>query len=132
MDRIEETNLLKHIVTLLFVLAGLAERASAMPAAARCRVLGILRRAEIVAHASVAGSPLCPGSSTASFEGDDPADAARLALRLRTLALAWAALLAWLQQFAGRPVEYRRLQVFGCVAALDRRYRAPEPFRPPP
>ena len=132
MDRIEETNLLKHIVTLLFVLAGLADRASAMPAAARCRVLGILRRAEIVAHASVAGSPLCPGSSSASFEGNEPADAVHLAQRLRTLALAWAGLLAWLQQFARRPVEYRRLQVFGCVAAPDRRYRAPEPFRPPP
>ena len=132
MDRIEETNLLKHIVALLFVLAGLAERASAMPGPARSRVLGILRRAEIAAHASVAGSPLCPGASMASGDGDEPADALRVARRLRTLALAWAALLAWLQQFAGRPVEYRRLQVFGCVAALDRRYRAPEPFRPPP
>ena len=132
MDRIEETNLLKHIVALLFVLAGLAERAGAMPGPARSRVLGILRRAEIVAHASVAGSPLCPDASTDSFEGDDPADAVHLAQRLRTLALAWAGLLAWLQQVFGLPVECRRLQVFGCVAALDRRYRAPEPFRPPP
>ena len=132
MDRIEETNLLKHIVALLFVLAGLAERAGAMPGPARSSVLGILRQAEIVAQASVLGSPLCPTASTATCEGDEPADAARLALRLRALALAWAGLLAWLPQVARRPLEYLGLQVFGCVAALDRRYRAPEPFRPPP
>lgn len=132
MDRIEEKNLLKHIVVLLFVLAGLAERAGAMSGPARSRVLGILRRAEIVAYASVAGSPLCPTASTATCEGDEPADALRLAQRLRALALAWAGLLAWLPQAARRPLEYLGLQVFGCVAAPNHRYRAPELFRPPP
>lgn len=97
---------LQRIVTLLFALAAVADRAGTMPFPARLILLAILRRADRVAWTfAAAGSrthlPLY-GGGVASGDGgggaamwdcapdrslDGPAEAARLAFSLRTLAL---------------------------------------------
>ena len=104
------TDILERIVALLFVLAGLAENAAAAPRTVRCRMLAVLYRAEIVAHASFCGvacdfgAPAMPQAAgfAALPDGDSPSDAALLALRLRALALVWIGLLAWLQKVVRR------------------------------
>lgn len=98
-----ETDMLKRIMALLVALAGLADRAGTLSHPVRCLVLGILRPAEAVARAfvirSARGAPL-PAQACAmrglmvAREGDDAADATRLALQFRALALALAGLLA--------------------------------------
>jgi hypothetical protein len=100
---VQET--LRRIVALLLSLADLADLASTRPYRIRCKVLAIVRRAEAAAFRSVAGtardfgSPVpaqamvAAGAWMAADDGDDPADAARLAQRLRALAFALAFLL---------------------------------------
>ena len=100
---------LRRIVTLLFALAAVADRAGTMPFPARLILLAVLRHAERVAWTfAAAGSSACPpldGGGVASGDGrgaaamwdctpgapdrslDGPAEAARLAFSLRTLAL---------------------------------------------
>lgn len=109
-----ETEVLKRVIALLFALAELADRASVVSRPVRLHVLGILRPAEAVAWASLNGTardfgaPLPPqayvaiGALTVSSDGDDAADATRLALRFRALALALASLLARAGLFAIR------------------------------
>lgn len=103
-----DRDVLKRIVALLFALAALADRAAAASRTVRCEVLSILRQAEAVARLSVIGTahglgappPAClehraaMGASHFADNGDEPADAARLALRLRALAFALSSLAA--------------------------------------
>lgn len=107
-------DVLKGIVALLFALAELADRASLASHPIRCHVLGILRQAEAIVQAFVIsmardfGAPMPPqaclaicaqmfvpdGHHRGNNHGDDPADAVRLGLNLRVLALALASLSA--------------------------------------
>jgi hypothetical protein len=101
-----ERDILKRIIALLFALAELADRASLAPFPVRCHVLCILRPAEAVIQAFIInmardlGASLLPQAYLTISEqicmpdGNDPADATRLALRLRVLALALVSLLA--------------------------------------
>lgn len=110
MDWTTQTDIIRRIVAVLLVLADLADRARHASRPERCRVLGILRQAEIVAQvydpARERGAPLptCRpfGQPMASLDDDDPSGAARLALSLRALSLAWAALLAWMLRIVRR------------------------------
>lgn len=110
MDWATQTDIMKRIVAVLLVLADLADRACHTSRRERCRILGLLRQAEIVAqvadHARGRGAPplggTCPGAAMPDAGGDDPADAAHLALRLRALSLVWATLLAWMLRIARR------------------------------
>ena len=97
---------LQRIAALLFALAGLAERAAVAPFPVRLIVLAILRRAEAIAWAfaieaaggSAARCAHLPPQRVALAgalvpDHDGPADAVRLALSFRTLALivaSWA------------------------------------------
>jgi len=85
-------DVLERIVALLFALADLADRAAGVPFRRRRQVLGILNHGEAEARAFVievaTGAP-------AAMEALEPAgDAARLAVRLRALALILCVLLA--------------------------------------
>ena len=95
---------MQRIVALLLALAGLAERAAAMPSAPRALVLAILRHAEAVAWAFALGT-LCVSTGPARDHGqvrnaalpaaplsgqDGPEDAVRMASGLRLLALVFA------------------------------------------
>jgi hypothetical protein len=112
MDWTAETdlNFLKRVIALLLGLATLADRAASRPFAVRCRVLDILREGEAAAHAALCdfpndrGVPALPraAATATSLDGDNPSDAAQLALRLRALALVWASLLAWCQRIVHR------------------------------
>ena len=128
-----EKDMLKRIVALLFALAALADRAAAASRTVRCEVLSILRRAEAVARLSVIGTAhglgappprACPehraamGAAPFACNGGEPADAARLALRLRALAFALSSLAALAAGLA-------RYAVAGAVA----RVRPPGPAR---
>lgn len=124
MDWTTQTEILKRIVAVLMVLADLADRARHASRPERCRVLGILRQAEIVAQVvdpardRGAPPPSCRpvGAPTADPAGDEPADAAHLALRLRALSLAWAALLAWMLRIVGRRAIGSRIMPAAAVA----------------
>jgi hypothetical protein len=108
MERSAETEMdvLKRIITLLFALAELADRASLAPFPVRCHVLAILRPAEAVIQAFIIdmardlGMQMPPqayltiSEQMCAADGDDPVDATRLALRLRVLALTLASLAA--------------------------------------
>ena len=98
---------LRRIVALLLALAGLADRAGGMPFPVRFIVLAILRRAEAIAwafavEAMSAATPRCADClpqcvSLAGAPVPDhfsPAEAVRLALGFRTLALIVAELAA--------------------------------------
>lgn len=102
MDRVreEEGRALRRIVALLLALAQVADRAGSMSFPVRVVVLAILRHAEIVAwgfaFATASGptarprkhqplQPIPAGAPVAVPHG--PADAARLSLSLRALAL---------------------------------------------
>jgi hypothetical protein len=101
-----EREVLKRIIALLFALAELADRSSLAPFPVRCHVLCILRPAEAVIQAFIIdmardfGMQMPPQAYLTISEqmcvpdGDDPADASRLALRLRVLALTLASLMA--------------------------------------
>jgi hypothetical protein len=83
----EERTALRRIVSLLLALAGLAELAASRSPAVRGFVLWILRRAEAVARDFVAGGPdMQSASMPVGPAGARPADAMRLAARLRRLA----------------------------------------------
>jgi hypothetical protein len=96
---------LRRIVALLLSLADMADLASTRSWRVRCEVLAIVRRAEAAAFRSVAGAAgnfgapvpaqaiVAAGAWMAADDGDDPADAARSAQRLRALAFALAFLL---------------------------------------
>ena len=101
-----ERAVLERIVALLLSLAGMAERAAALPAPARLRLLAILGFGEEAARGLVIA--LTPGATA-----DDPASspvghADGLAARFRVLALVLAALLASARQFAGVLANGRR------------------------
>jgi hypothetical protein len=101
-----ERVVLMRLVATLLALAELADRVSLVPFPVRCHVLAILRPAEAVIQAFIIGmardlgTKLLPqayltiSEQMCTPDGDDPADATRLALRLRVLALALASLLA--------------------------------------
>jgi hypothetical protein len=101
-----EREVLKRIIAMLFALAELADRASLSPFPVRCHVLCILRPVEAVIQAFIIGMArdlgaqmppqayLTISEQMCMPDGDDPADATRLALRLRVLALALASLMA--------------------------------------
>lgn len=98
-------DMLERIVALLLSLAGLADSAGARPDDIRCRALVFLRQAEAVAHAALFdlvrdfGAPAVPQATVAPpLDGDSPADAALLALRLRALALLITGLVTWLRK----------------------------------
>ena len=106
-------DVLTRIVALLFSLAVLAERAAALPGHRRRHLLGILGRAEAVAHAFLIG-----GGAPVSAGGQETADdALRLAARLRALAL----LLVVLMSQPAQMVESR------CGRAQKRALAAPAP-----
>ena len=135
MDWTTQTEILKRIVALLLVLADLADRACHASRQERCRVLGILRQAEIVAqvadHARQRGAPPLDGRSAAApmadAAGDGPADAAHLALRLRALSLAWATLLAWMLRIARRRASGSRITPARALAVPAFALAAPLP-----
>ena len=111
-----ERAVLERIVALLLALAGMAERACALPAPARLRLLAILGFGEEAARDLVVA--LTPGATA-----DDPASppaghADGLAARFRVLALVLATLLASARQLAG-------------VLAHGRRHGLPVPQRGP-
>ena len=95
---------LRRIVALLLALAGLAERATAVAFPVRVIVLAILRRAEAIAWTfaieAAPGAccadrrlPLCVSLAGAPVPGlSSPAEAVRLALSFRALALIVAGL----------------------------------------
>ena len=80
---------LRRMVALLLALAGLAERAGGASFPVRFVVLSILRHAEDVAWAFVAGASAPPhaGGEAPLSRRNGAAEAARLALSLRMLAL---------------------------------------------
>ncbi|WP_080917981.1 hypothetical protein [Manganibacter manganicus] len=93
-----ERDVLERIVALLFALAQLADRAAGAPFLRRRHVLGILSRGEAEAWAFLFGSaPVPPVPADAP---EQAGDAARLAARLRVLALL---LCAMLTRRAARP-----------------------------
>jgi len=92
-----ELELLQRIATMLFTLAGLADRASRAPHPVRAFVLWLLRRGEAVVREWVA-APDHPWPVTIHV-GSDPHDALALAASLRALARAVEDLAA----------DYRRL-----------------------
>jgi hypothetical protein len=81
---------LERIVALLFALANLADLAAGLASSHRRQVLGILSYGETEARAFLIGAG-APAPADAQGEADD---AARLAARLRALALLLCALLA--------------------------------------
>ena len=83
---------LERIVALLLALAGLADRASGLPAARRLDLLCILRHGEAEARAFVTGTASGPCGGETEFHTAD--DATRLAAAFRALALLLAAILA--------------------------------------
>ncbi len=89
-----DRDMLSSIVALLFALAVIAERASAMPASVRCLALWFLRRAELAAHLYVywaardCGAPLQWDLPDATGKNADREAARTLAWWLRILAVA--------------------------------------------
>ena len=83
---------LERIVALLFALAGLADLAAGLPLLRRRRLLGILDHGEVEARAFVFGM-VC-GAQVPADTLESTNDAARLAVRLRALALVLCVLLA--------------------------------------
>jgi len=133
MDWTTQTDIIKRIVAVLLVLADLADRARHASRPERCRILGILRQAEIVAqvadHARQRGAPPlgggCPGAAMPDAGGNEPADAAHLALRLRALSLVWATLLAWMLRIARRRSTGSRFAPASAVAVAARALAPP-------
>ena len=96
-----ERAVLERIVALLLALAGMAERACALPAPARLRLLAILGFGEEAARELVIGlTPGAPGE-IGDFASPPAGHADGLAARFRVLALVLATLLATARQLAG-------------------------------
>jgi hypothetical protein len=89
-------DVLERIVALLFALAGLADRAAGAPFHRRRQVLGILSHGEAEARAFLFGA----GAPVPSDTPGEAADAARLAIRLRALALVLCVMLSQAATFA--------------------------------
>ena len=90
-----DRDVLERILALLFLLAGLADRAACLPGHRRRQVLGILACGEVEARAFVIG--LAGAPVTDDVEMQDPkaaSDAERLAVSFRVLALVLGAMLA--------------------------------------
>ncbi len=85
-------DVLERIVALLFALAGLADLAAGLPAPRRRHVLGILGVGEAEARAFLIG--ISTGAPVQADAPGEAGDAARLAARLRMLALVLCAMLA--------------------------------------
>jgi hypothetical protein len=114
MDRNAGTDWLMRIITLLFSLADMAERAAGRSRRVRRNVLAVLRTAEAAAFGAVInaarhyGAPvptmanLAYSDWIAAVHGDDPDDALRLANRFRALALALCYIAAWADYFGRR------------------------------
>ena len=85
-------DVLERIVALLFSLAGLADLAAGAPFLRRRRVLGILGHGEAAARAFVIG--MASGTPVSADALEFTPDAARLAVRLRALALMLCVMLA--------------------------------------
>lgn len=108
MDWTADIHILRRIVALLFALAGLADRAAVAPAPNRRRAMDALSYAEAVAHEMILDmaadrSRACVEPNDFIYDGDDAADATRLAVRLRALAIALLCLMA------GRLADRREL-----------------------
>ena len=113
-------DVLERILALLFLLAGLADRAACLPAHRRRHVLGILACGEVEARAFLIG--LASASGADDVEKQDPA-AARLAVSFRVLALVLAAMLAQARPSAlaaGRRTVSPILLHRPCVPAVSR------------
>ena len=90
----DDRRVLKRVVALLFVFAGLAERLSDLPHPARERVLWALRSAEMVAREFVVETAVDQGAQEALVfllmpalhAGDDHGDSMRLAASFKALA----------------------------------------------
>jgi hypothetical protein len=107
-------DLLMSIIALLFSLADAAEAASGRSRRIRRNVLAVMPRAEAAAQAALIkwarhfGAPITPQAllafytMPAEYNGDDPEDALRIAVRFRALALALYHLAAWAERFARR------------------------------
>lgn len=143
---------LLRIAALLFALADLADQASLRSRFVRRRVLAALRPAEDAAYRCIADAARACGAPVpanaivaagewmaAADEGDDADDAARLALRLRALAVALVLMQAgWL---AGRnciavganatPAEARHAPVASAGQRVMRILKPPDPPRFP-
>jgi hypothetical protein len=91
-------DVLERIVALLFALANLADRAAGASFLRRRRVLGILSQGEAEARAFLIG--ISTGEPVSADALETVHDAARLAARLRALALLLCALLANAALFA--------------------------------
>lgn len=117
-------DVLERILTLLFLLAGLADRAACLPARRRRHVLGILARGEVEARAFVIGLAGAPVEGDVEMQDPTAASQAeRLAVSFRVLALVLGAMLVQSRRSAlatGRhavsPIVLRR----PCVPAHSR------------
>jgi hypothetical protein len=145
-----ERVVLMRLVATLLALANLADRASLAPYPVRCHVLAILHPAEAVLQAFIInmardlGAQMPPQAYLTISEqmcmpdGDNPADATRLALRLRVLALTLASLAAQAECLADHAfsgiaagttiaAETRMLRKLVQLANCHSRQRAPPP-----
>ncbi len=95
-------DVLERIVALLLALAGLADRASGLPASRRLHLLCVLAVGEAKARALITGMAFNPSGEAGSTACPQPDDAPRLASRFRALALMLAALLALAGRLASR------------------------------
>ncbi len=87
-------DVLERIVALLFALANLADLAAGVPFLRRRRVLEILSHGEVEARAFLFGGAPVPSDAL-----ENTGDAARLAVRFRSLALVLCALMAQAARF---------------------------------
>ncbi len=96
-----ERAVLERIVALLLSLAGMADRAASLPAAARLRLLAILGFGEEAARGLVIGLTFGAPADIDDAASPTAGYAELLAARLRILALVLATLLATARQLAG-------------------------------
>jgi hypothetical protein len=119
-----DRDVLKRIVAMLFALADLADRAAGARYLRRRQVLGILNCGEVEARAFVVGM-VC-GEPILADTLEQTGDAARLAVRLRALALMLAVLLLARRSAlpgaadpqSGRPLDGISGPVARCAPAL--------------
>jgi hypothetical protein len=130
-------DVLERIVALLFALAGLADRAAGLPFLRRRHVLGILSRGEAEARAFLIGASTgvpVPADGPGEIDGapERICDAARLAARLRALALLLCAMLANAALFAlpGAAGPRTCRPSLGISGPAFRWLRAPAPSAP--